>query len=89
MPSVLQTAWISVSAPSGIDTAPISTQEGSWLTCTLGWNTDTAGGNIPLPAVNVTDSAGNLWQQAAISRNDGTAQTRCAVWVAPFKVACL
>ena len=80
--TVLQTAPGSALAPAGIGTTPITTLEGSFLACFLGWNTDTPGGVIPLPAVNVTDSAGNLWQQAAIS-TPGSAPTRCAVWVAP------
>ena len=81
-PVILQQVPGSAVTPSGIGTTAITTQEGSWLTCGLGWNTDTSASYAPLPAVNVTDSAGNLWQQAAISA-PGSASTRCAVWVAP------
>ena len=80
--SVLQQVPGSAYAPSGIGTTAITTREGSWLAVLAGWNTDTPGAVIPVPAVNVTDSAGNLWQQAAIS-TPGSAPTRCAAWVAP------
>ena len=80
--TVLQQVHGSATAPSGIGTTAITTQEGSWLAVLAGWNTDTPGAVIPVPAVNVTDSAGNLWQQAAIS-TPGSAPTRCAAWVAP------
>ena len=81
MASVIQTAQGSATSLYGIGTTQISTQAGSWLALLAGWNTVTPGTLITVPALNVTDSAGNLWQQAAISA--GTASTRCAMWVAP------
>lgn len=83
MPQVIQQAAGTILAPSGIGTAQVTTREGSWLAALVGWNTVTAGQYVPLPAVSVTDSAGNLWQQAAITPVAGSAATRCAVWVAP------
>ena len=47
--TVLQPVPGSALAPAGIGTTPITTQEGSWLACFLGWNTDTPGAVIPLP----------------------------------------
>jgi hypothetical protein len=83
LPSVLQQVPGSAVTPAGIGTTAITTQEGSWLACLLGWNTVTPGQYIPAPAVNVTDSAGNLWQQAAISPPGYASSVRAAVWVAP------
>ncbi len=48
----------------------------------IGWDiaqTATSGSGKG-PAVNVTDSAGNLWRQLGISHVTGT--SRCAVWIA-------
>lgn len=79
---VLQSVNGGITSPAGIGTTLIDTREGSWLVLLPGWNCVTSGAYVPLPAVSVTDSAGNLWQQAAITV-PGTAPTRCAVWVAP------
>jgi hypothetical protein len=68
-------------------TSTMSTSDGSFLVAFLGW--DTTNANLSLtepanpppycPAVNVTDSAGNLWQQIGITVSQGYS-SRCAVW---------
>lgn len=82
MPQVIQQAAGTILAPAGFSTTQISTSAGSWLAAWVGWNSVTQEQYAPLPAVSVTDSAGNLWQQAAITPAAGSASTRCAMWVA-------
>lgn len=83
MASVLQAVQGSATTVYGIGTTQVTTQEGSWLAVVAGWNCVTPGFDVAIPAVNVTDSAGNLWQQAAITAPGTTASVRCAAWVAP------
>lgn len=87
-PFVLQTATGSVTTGFGAGTTNIVTQDGSYLVAFIGW--DTINTNLSLtdppspapncPAVNVTDSNGNLWQQLGITASNGYS-SRCAIWV--------
>lgn len=80
---MIQQAAGTITAPAGIGTTQITTRQGSWLTALIGWNTVTPGQYVPQAAVSVTDSAGNLWRQAAITAAGTASPVRCAVWVAP------
>lgn len=69
----------------GLDNVPFTVSTpgtGTMLAAFVGWNaaTSTAQSSGKTPAVNVTDSAGNLWRQAGITAVDPLA--RCALWVA-------
>ena len=88
-PFVLQQVTGSNVSGFGMGTENMITQDGSFLVAFIGW--DTTNTNISLtelpnpapdvPAVNVTDSAGNMWQQAGITVSEGYS-ARCAIWVA-------
>ena len=68
-------------------TSPMNTSDGSFLVAFTGW--DTTNANLSLteppnpppycPAVNITDSAGNLWEQIGITVSQGYS-SRCAIW---------
>jgi len=88
-PLVVQQVTGSVNSGYGAGTSLITTSLGNALVCFAGW--DTINTNLSLteppspgpnvPAVNVTDSAGNLWQQLGITVSNGYS-ARCAIWVA-------
>lgn len=69
----------------GLDNVPFTINQpgaGSMLVAFVGWNVtnETYQSSGRAPAVNVTDSAGNLWRQVGMSAM--IAQTRCSIWVA-------
>ena len=86
-PFVVQQVSGSNTTGFGMGTEAMSTSDGSFLVCYVGW--DTTNTNVSLtqppdpgpnvPAVNVTDSAGNMWQQLGITVSQGYS-ARCAVW---------
>ena len=88
-PQVVQQVTGSVNSGYGAGTSLITTSEGNGLVAFVGW--DTINTNLSLteppspapnvPAVNVTDSAGNLWQQLGITVSNGYS-ARCAIWIA-------
>jgi len=83
--TVLQTVNGGVQDDYGLDSVPFSLRQPgrSALVVFAAWNlahgTDQMGAAVP--AVNVTDSASNLWYQIGIS--PPMAGARCAIWVAP------
>lgn len=64
-------------ASYGIGTTSIATQDGSDLLAFIGWNQVTSASLVNPPAVNVTDSADNLWQQVGITQ---AGAVRSAIW---------
>lgn len=69
----------------GLDNVPYTVAEpgkNTMLAAFIGWDvaTESYQSSGKSPAVNVTDSAGNLWRQAGISVMTPT--SRCALWVA-------
>lgn len=69
----------------GLDDVPMTLKSpgtGTMLAAFVGWNVATLAHQSSgrAPAVNVTDSAGNLWRQVGISASSPAA--RCALWVA-------
>ena len=86
-PYVIQQVTGTDTSGYGMGTSAVTTSGGSFLVCFTGW--DTTNANLSLteppvpapycPAVNVTDSAGNLWQQIGITVPQGY-PARCAVW---------
>ena len=86
-PFLLQQITGSNTSGFGLGTSPMTTQDGSFLVAFIGW--DTTNANLSLteppnpppycPAVNVTDSNGNLWEQIAITVSQGYS-SRCAIW---------
>ena len=89
VPLVVQQVTGSVNSGYGAGTSLITTSLGNALVAFVGW--DTINTNLSLteppspapnvPAVNVTDSAGNLWQQLGITVSNGYS-ARCAIWIA-------
>ena len=71
----------------GMGTENMNTQDGSFLVAFIGWDTTNTSVSLTeppdpaphVPAVNVTDSAGNLWQQIGITVSEGYS-ARCAIW---------
>lgn len=63
-------------------TVPSSATSGSMLVAIITWNVAyfTYQSTGKAPAVNVTDSAGNLWRQIGIT--NGTSGSRSAIWAA-------
>jgi len=82
-PVVVQSVTGGTTNDYGLDSVPITTTPGNTLVVLAGWTiafySYQAGGTVP--AVNVTDSAGNLWRQVAISSR-ACAGARGAIWVA-------
>ena len=92
-PSVINNAVLVQQVPGsdtsgyGLGTTPITTSDGSGIVAWIAW--DTINTNVSLttppnpapkvPAVNVTDSAGNLWQQVGMSVSNGYS-SRGAIW---------
>ena len=86
-PFLLQQVTGSNTSGFGMGTSAMTTQDGSFLVAFVGW--DTTNANLSLteppnpppycPAVNVTDSNGNLWQQIGITVSQGYS-SRCAIW---------
>ena len=66
----------------GIGTTLISTTAGHALVVFAGWDVSATLTMASVPAVSVTDSAGNLWQQVGISSSSGYG-ARCAIWYCP------
>ena len=88
-PQVLQQVTGSNVTGFGMGTENMTTRDGSFLVAFIGWdttNTDISLTEPPspapdVPAVNVTDSAGNMWQQTGITVSEGYS-SRCAIWAA-------
>ena len=86
-PFLLQQVTGSNTSGFGMGTSAMTTQDGSFLVAFVGW--DTTNANLSLteppnpppycPAVNVTDSDGNLWQQIGTTVSQGYS-SRCAIW---------
>ncbi len=64
----------------GFSTTNITTNSGSMLVVLAGWNLSTTGTTAFMPAVYVTDSAGNVWNHVATSSANVTG-SRSAAWV--------
>ena len=82
-PSVVQQVQGGTSNDYGLDSISFNNTAGNFLVAFIGWEVYTA--NIVssvIPAVNVTDSAGNLWRQIGITSSAGYG-SRCAIWVCP------
>jgi hypothetical protein len=65
----------------GIGTSSITTSQGSALVVYAAWNSHVTGQYITVPSMSVSDSAGNLWRQVAISPLSSTSQLRCGIWM--------
>ena len=86
-PYILQQVTGSNTEGYGMGTSPMTTQDGSFLVAFTGW--DTTNANLSLteppnpppycPAVNITDSNGNLWEQIGTTVAQGYS-SRCAIW---------
>lgn len=83
MPALVQQVAGSAVSNYGIGTTAISTSPGNALVLFAGYNYGVPGTFVTTPAVSVSDSAGNLWRQIAITPGGTTvaATTRCAVWM--------
>lgn len=67
----------------GLDNIPFSNTAGNALLAFVGWSTDSGvQSSITMPAVNISDSAGNLWRQIGITPASESG-SRCAVWMCP------
>ena len=64
----------------GASTIEMTTTGGNMLVVLAGWDLSTAPVTAPMPAVNVSDSAGNYWVHAGHS-TAGITATRSAAWV--------
>lgn len=86
-PALIQQASGGDTSGYGLGTTAISTSAGSFLIAFVAWDTINTGVSLTTPpnpapkapAVNVTDSAGNLWQQVGISVANGYS-SRAAIW---------
>jgi hypothetical protein len=86
-PYVLQQVSGSNTTGFGMGTEAMSTQDGSFLVCYVGWDTTNTSVSLTeppspapvVPVVNVTDSNGNMWQQLGITVSEGYS-ARCAIW---------
>ena len=81
-PSLVQALPGGTYTDYGIGTTLISTTAGNALVVFAGWDVSFTLTNASVPAVNVTDSAGNLWRQAGISSPLGYG-ARGAIWYCP------
>lgn len=78
-----------VNSGYGAGTTLIETSDGNALVAFIGWDTINTSLSLTeppspapnVPAVNVTDSAGNLWQQLGITVSNGYS-ARAAIWIA-------
>lgn len=64
----------------GASSIEMTTTAGNTLVVLAGWDLSTTPVTAPMPAVNISDSAGNYWVHAGTSPSGITA-TRCAAWV--------
>lgn len=83
MTTLVQAVSGSASTTYGIGTSAIATGTNSTLVAFIGWNTQASGSFVSVPAVSISDSAGNLWKQVGITPA-GTASPgiRSAIWAA-------
>ena len=67
----------------GLSNVPFFSSSGNMLVVLAAWSGAYLAANFggDVPAVNVTDSAGNLWRQVGIT-SPGYAPIRCAIWIA-------
>jgi Concanavalin A-like lectin/glucanases superfamily len=81
MAAIVQQITGAVSPDYGIATGTIATAEYNSLVAFASWNVAGVGGtSVNIPAVNVTDSAGNCWRQIGISTAFTPGGVRCAIW---------
>lgn len=81
--SIVQTVSGGTVNDYGIGTTTITTAKGNSIVVFAGWQGTSFAANVQLPAISVSDSAGNLWKQIDISSPSGsTTWTRGAVWIA-------
>lgn len=66
----------------GLHAVEIDTTAGNGLVVFAGWDRNFSPSPAPVPAVYVSDSAGNRWYHLATS-DAGNSGARCAIWVCP------
>lgn len=64
----------------GLSTVNMTTTDGSALVVLAGWDLSTGATDAAMPAVWVTDSAGNVWHHITTSSSSVTG-SRCSAWV--------
>jgi hypothetical protein len=66
----------------GLSSVEMVTADGNTLVVLAGWDLSTTSTSAPMPAVYVTDSAGNYWYHAATT-SSGVTGSRSAAWICP------
>lgn len=66
----------------GASSVEISTTQGNTLVVLAGWDLSTEPTDAPMPAVTVTDSAGNYWIHVATTTSNVTG-SRSSAWICP------
>jgi hypothetical protein len=79
-PGIVQQVTGASTYDYGLSTVQISTSPGNTLIVLAGWDLSTQATSAAMPAVYVTDSAGNYWYHAGTSSSSVTG-SRAAAWV--------
>jgi hypothetical protein len=82
-PTIVQQQLGDVSNNYGLDNIVYNNTAGNALVAIIGWNVQSSNpDDEPTPAINISDSAGNMWHQIGIS-DPSCSGARCAVWMTP------
>src|SRR6185437_6680398 len=82
VPGLVQSVAGSSYGEYGLHAVEISTTAGNGLVVFAGWDRNFTPSPAPVPAVYVSDSAGNRWYHLCTS-DAGNSGARCAIWVCP------